>query len=348
MTPPPRVVAWVLLAGVVVLSACGGDSGPPKRGAATVVLGGGKTNVHHPREPFDGWKVFIHVAGPGEEEDFDYSGRGLAVAEDGAVFFDQFNAIFRTYPGEKTDRYGDGIGSVDLTIAPSGVLYGGGIVLGGDKIGGPALVELGAGQQNGRWVALGTIPARAGPGRLAAAPDGAVYRTFPRHNRVIRVDDGAVSELRALTACPTGEYPVEPFGVAVSPDGDVLVGDSSCGLVYELADDGRPEIVVREPAPDRDCVPAWSAYGPERLHPWGLAFDPAGRLWLVDPYCNSIEVLGDDGEVEQVPLEEVPTERPVDLGFDGDGNLFVLDATLNEVLMVPAGCVARLPTRACS
>jgi sugar lactone lactonase YvrE len=179
------------------------------------------------------------------------------------------------------------------------------------------------------------------PTSMAIDPDGQVY--------VSSRFEGVVYRL-------TREGSAEPFatdlgvacGMAFAPDGTLYVGDRT-GTVFRVGRDGRAAAFASLPgsvaafhvalSPDRTLYvtgPTLSPYDvvyaidrdgnvtrrPERFgRPQGLAFDPHGRLHVVEAMAGSSGVyrLRDDGEPELV----VAGPGLIGLAFDRAGGLIV-------------------------
>lgn len=122
-----------------------------------------------------------------------------------------------------------------------------------------------------------------------------------------------------------GERFLSPVGVALGPDGSVLVADSRLGRVVRLDPDGRP----------------LGSIGAGSLRrPTGLARDAVGgRLYVADTGAHAVKVFDDAGR----PLGEIGTRgsapgefnAPTHLAF-ADDRLYVSD-TLNARVQVLGG-----------
>jgi sugar lactone lactonase YvrE len=203
------------------------------------------------------------------------------------------------------------------------------------------------------------------PHGLAVGPDGSVYIADTFNNRIRRVaPDGTIA-----TVAGTGREGFsgdngpavdaeldEPVGIAVAPDGSLLVADTDnqrirrvdpAGIITTIAGTGEEGF-------GGDGGPALAAMfaGPSDLV---VAAD--GTIYVVDTYNHLIRRIGTDGTVTTVagsgrtpsedattllaagaPLEmDLDQPRGLDLGPDGD--LFIADSSNSRIVRVDAGAL---------
>ncbi len=121
-----------------------------------------------------------------------------------------------------------------------------------------------------------------------------------------------------------------PTGIALGPEGRVLVADADLGIVARLARDGEPG----------------RSFGRGVLRrPTGIAYDPAqGRIYVADTHAHDIKVFSAAGELLSVigrrGASDTEFNYPTYLAFAG-GELYVTD-TMNsriQVLAADSGAV---------
>jgi DNA-binding beta-propeller fold protein YncE len=114
----------------------------------------------------------------------------------------------------------------------------------------------------------------------AVDPQGRVYVTDVSR-RAVYVFDPADGRLEVWEAAGEARRFVAPIGVALGPDGDVLVTDAELGVVVRLGRDGRPR----------------GAFGGGVLQrPTGIVRDAAaGRVYVADTRANQVLVFDDRG-----------------------------------------------------
>lgn len=116
-----------------------------------------------------------------------------------------------------------------------------------------------------------------------------------------------------------------PTGIALAPDGRILVADADLGIVAQLDRDGNPGKSIGRGALQR---------------PTGLAYDPAGRrLYVADTHAHDIKVFDEQHNLVQVIGRRGDGDGefnfPTYLAF-ADGALYVTD-TMNSRVQVLSG-----------
>jgi len=120
-----------------------------------------------------------------------------------------------------------------------------------------------------------------GPTGLGLGGDGVLYVADTIPNRIAAIGDA----LRRTTSAGTGDdFSVggainQPLGLAVAPDGDVLVANASDGNLVDVTQAGTQVVRAVNPA------------GGGSL--FGLALAPQhGGVYLVDDAGNALDLLG--------------------------------------------------------
>lgn len=151
------------------------------------------------------------------------------------------------------------------------------------------------------------------PRGVAVDDDGVVYIADFGSRRVLSVTSGGDLEvLSAYQGCPAGECPGRPLHVAPEPGGTVLLTDQESNRVWRLdpaAGTTRPFIGSGAFGPSPDGTPALEAALPV---PWGIAVDPAGKVYFAERGGHRVRVLLPDGTLGTVAGTGAP-------GFSGDG-----------------------------
>lgn len=188
------------------------------------------------------------------------------------------------------------------------------------------------------------------PSALAIDHDGALLICDRRNNRIRRVDP---KTSRISTVAGTGNAGFngdgrqatdtdlfQPSGVAVAPDGAIIIADSKNHRVRRVAPDGTVSTIVGtgETATGGDGGPPSSA---TLDTPASVAFDPAGNLFVSDIGASHIRRVSRDGfSIATLPLV---TSMPTALAFDEGGDLFVADTGDHRVVRVDAGTGVATP-----
>lgn len=234
-----------------------------------------------------------------------------------------------------------GLKPIDLAFDPQGRL----LIL--DELG-PCLLRLEADSTLG---VVSQFEPGAQPKALSVAPQGRVLVADYGLRRVVVVQEqGAGLPLAGnglLRASGEGGPALnaslyQPFGLAHDPQGNLYVADRRNHLVRRVRPDGIIERVAGTGLPGFG-----GEGGPARLalldQPLGLAFDPAGNLYIADSGNRRVRRLDSQGLLRtaagggEAPAEEggpalqSALTLPVDLSFGPDGALYIADAGNHRV-----------------
>ncbi|MEB3223116.1 MAG: hypothetical protein VKS61_13655 [Candidatus Sericytochromatia bacterium] len=164
---------------------------------------------------------------------------------------------------------------------------------------------------------------------------------MPMAGRVVRVADGAVTELVPRKA--VGAY----LGLLPRPDGSLYYCDVLDGVVYRRTAAGTVTAVAGTPAAGGtfagDGGPATAA---GLNFPTSLALDEAGHLYIADASNHRVRrvdaasgiittLAGEGGRVFNGRGVDASLHSPRALAFDAAGNLHIADAGHNQVKQVP-------------
>jgi sugar lactone lactonase YvrE len=140
---------------------------------------------------------------------------------------------------------------------------------------------------------------------------GNVYVADSTNARVLKVPAGGGSPT------PVGSGLIRPTDVAVDGAGNVYIQDAILGIVKVPAGGGAQS--VYNPRPFGETI--------------GLAVDRQGNLYFTGDY-SLYEVKSSDGSLVQLPSSQ---NFPGGLAVDGQGDVFISNNLLHNVVEIPAG-----------
>jgi len=173
------------------------------------------------------------------------------------------------------------------------------------------------------------------PAKALALPSGELLVADAGHHQVVSLADDLATVVRRYGSGRRGEPFAEPNGLALLPDGDVVVADTANHVLRRLRLDDGSITTLDLPAALRD-VRTVTGPVPPVLSPWDVAWWPAlGRLVVaaagvhlllgVDPSSGAVEVLaGTTVEgLRDGPARDAWLAQPSGLAADGDRLWFV-------------------------
>ena len=197
------------------------------------------------------------------------------------------------------------------------------------------------------------------PSALAMAKDGTLYISDTGNHTIRRrLPNGTVV---TLTGTPGNAGSTNgtasaarfnaPLGLALAPNGDLLVADSGNHAIRRVT----PAGVVSTFAGGLEQWGAADGKGEQaRFYgPVGLTFDKGGNLFVADSFNHAIRRVAPDGTVSTFAgklgedgfadgsATEARFGTPAELAFDASGNLFVTDGFYNTLRRIkPDGTVS--------
>jgi trimeric autotransporter adhesin len=295
------------------------------------------------------------------------------------------SGIVRTIAGGGSDLFlGDGISGTEVALAsPTGVaaaVSGGFLIADGGHnrirmiTGGSVATVAGVGNGNDcLYLGDGGPAAEANfcaPFGLAIDPAGDGYYISDSGNNVVRKvsGDGTISTVAgngfgAGTLGLRGGYSGdggratraelwEPYGIAVSPSGDLYIADLRNNVVRKVSKGIITTVagIGGYGAYSGDGGPAMRA---QLNAPAAVALDGAGNLYIADSYNNAIRKVSTDGTITTVagdayasqaytgasgPALAARLNHPSGIALDAAGNLYIADSA-NHVIRKVSGDV---------
>lgn len=178
-----------------------------------------------------------------------------------------------------------------------------------------------------RWlVGLGSEPQQELQRPLTGAVDaaGRIYVTDMGLGAVY-VFDVVAGELNIWLKADGVTSFSAPAGIAIGPEGDILVADAKLGLVARLNAKGETRAAIGKGLLKR---------------PTGIAYDPQGRhIYVADTYAHDIKVFDEQGKLQKAigRRGEAPGEFnfPTHLAF-AKGELYVTDSMNSRIQVLDA------------
>jgi len=229
-------------------------------------------------------------------------------------------------------------------------------------------------EPTGTIAELAIPSAAAQPNSIAAGPDGNMWFTEYKADRIARVTlAGAVTEF-PLPSPESG-----PTGIAMGPDGNMWFTESGAekregkgerigritpaGAITEfptLSKESAPEDITlgadgnlwfteaRKNRVGRITPSGEVAEFPVEHSTGGIAEGPDGNVWFTEPAGNGIGVITPTGTIHEfaIPPEGESSENsePEDITAGLDGNLWFTEARHNRIgRITPAGAISQFP-----
>jgi gliding motility-associated-like protein len=165
---------------------------------------------------------------------------------------------------------------------------------------------------------------------------------------VIKPNDyGLVSAVGGTAKTPF----IDPFGVAIDKNGYAYVGDAATDQIYKVSPTGEVTLLAGSGEFDsNDGTGAQASF----YHPFGLAIDAAGNVYVADWGVDKIRKITPAGVVTTVagghgsgftdgPVAQAQFNSIYNVAVDAAGNLYVADAGNNAIRKItPQGIVSTL------
>ena len=155
----------------------------------------------------------------------------------------------------------------------------------------------------------------ADPFGVAVATDGSIYFTESGNNNRIQkiAPDGNISSLaggvEGYGDGVKGQALFNtPSGLALAPDGDLIVADTANNRIRRVPVLGETSTVAGDGTAGYADGPADKA---QFNGPIGVAVDPSGNIYVADSYNDRIRLITTDGQVSTVAGRELPDIRMV-------------------------------------
>jgi sugar lactone lactonase YvrE len=182
-----------------------------------------------------------------------------------------------------------------------------------------------------------------------AVAGGAVYIADSRNNAIRTLRGGQVSTLAGGSKEPgyadgpksTARFS-GPAGIAVGPDGELLISDTGNHRIRRMRADGTVSTYAGAATPKDDLGretggkrdgPAAQA---EFRYPVGMAVDGSGAVYVADAGNHAVRRISPSGEVTTVAVEG-ELKSPTTICFAPDGRMWVSDTGGRSVWEGPAG-----------
>ncbi len=163
-------------------------------------------------------------------------------------------------------------------------------------------------------------------GRLATAPDGAVWFAEPIPVSVTQLKDGSFTRFVVGPPAPIGLDNVAPFGVAVEANGTVFATLQNANKLVQIAPTGE--------------IQAFSV--PTRRSGLGdVAVDPSGAVWFLELSANKIGRFA-EGRFQEFP---VPTASAAVTGLAvaPDGAIWFTELRAHQLGRLRNGTITEFP-----
>jgi hypothetical protein len=202
------------------------------------------------------------------------------------------------------------------------------------------------------------------PFGVAVAPDGSVLFSETSNRRIRRVaPDGTISTFAGTGASgfggdggPATAAQLNPSGVAVAPDGSVLITSTTNQRVRRVSPDGTISTLAGTGVQgfDGDGGPATAA---QLDTPYAVAVAPDGSVVIADTGNHRIRRIALDGTISTLagtgtagfngdggPATSAKLSDPIGIAVTHDGSVLIAEQGTQRVRRVDAGLVAAAPT----
>lgn len=267
----------------------------------------------------------------------------IAAARDGTVWFtlEAADALGRVRDGklERVARGNESIEPLGLAVDASGSAW----------FTDAPKQRIGRAAPDGTVASFPLATPIARLGRLAIAPDGAVWFAEPTLGSVTRLAGGSLTRFAAAAADPSLPVDAVPFAVAVGPDGTVWATLPNADKLMRIAPDGKVatlEVPTRrgglaDIAVAADGTVYFAQIGANKVGRLkdgrfdefavptpsaaitGLAVAPDGAAWFTELRGHKLARLH-DGAIKEFTLPRADA-RPFGVAVDAQGNVWYAD-----------------------
>jgi PKD repeat protein len=200
-----------------------------------------------------------------------------------------------------------------------------------------------------------------GPTGLAVAADGTLYFADFRNNRVRRVTGGGIGTIAGIGEAgysgddgpSTSARLHSPAGVAVDREGNLYIADYGNNRIRKVTR-GRITTFAGTGVAgfSGDGGPAAAA---ELNHPYGVAVDGGGNVYIADQNNHRVREVGSDGVIRTIagtgdagfsgdggPATKAQLNLPTAVAVDTRGNVYVTDHDNQRVRRVSSGTITTI------
>ena len=120
-----------------------------------------------------------------------------------------------------------------------------------------------------------------------------------------------------------------PHGIALAPDGSVVVADAGNHAIRRISADGTVSTIAGGNGQGMlNGVRVVAQFS----WPRGVAVDAEGTVYVADTSNGLIRKVASDGSVTTIGGEEVPFHNPTEMAFDTEGNLLFTESNNSRIL----------------
>jgi virginiamycin B lyase len=168
--------------------------------------------------------------------------------------------------------------------------------------------------------------AGSSPGKIVSGPDGALWFTDSRGDRIVRFSPGG-----EVTSFPTPRADSNPSDIALGPDGNLWFTERNGGKIGRITTSGVFTEFV---------LPAGGS------EPLGITSGPDGEIWFTELSGNKIGRITGSGEIAEFPIPSSDSS-PLDITLGPDGHLWFTESTAGRIATIREGTCAPDATALC-
>ncbi|HEY5803053.1 MAG TPA: FG-GAP-like repeat-containing protein [Lysobacter sp.] len=187
------------------------------------------------------------------------------------------------------------------------------------------------------------------PRGIAVAPDGTVYVADAGNHRIRRISvQGIVTTIAGNGATPgpviDGQPATQaslnfPTAVAVDGNGVLYIADTQNNCIRRLNADGTLTVIAGGGTDTSNGALATDA---PMYQPDGLAFNPAGALYITEAGANRIRRLTPDGRIVTLGDYDTGVRSPRSIAVDAQGVVFYLENSQQVHALHPDGSIEHI------